>query len=208
MFGCLLVLSGKRKSGKDYLADALLKEYSPSSLLLRLSGPLKKQYALENDLDYSRLLDSSTYKEDHRKEMIIWGEQKRSQDPKFFCDLAVQDAMIRSQSLETGTKSVWVVSDARRPSDVEYFVEGFGRNEVCLVRVETSVEIRAERGFKFEHGVDNADSECALDDFEDWDFVFCNDSRKEFEANFEKLTDLVNDRLSGRYRFCKRLSGL
>ena len=198
MFGCLLVLSGKRKSGKDYLADALLKEYSPSSFLLRLSGPLKKQYARKNDLDYSRLLDSSTYKEEHRKEMIIWGEQKRSQDPKIFCELAVQDAMIRSQFLETGTKSVWVVSDARRPSDVEYFVERFGRNEVCLVRVEASVEVRAERGFKFENGVDNTESECALDNFGDWDFVFCNNGREEFKTNFEKLTNLVNDKLSGQ----------
>lgn len=84
--------------------------------LLRLSGPLKKQFALVSDapvkllppggvnqqlpltvsipqeqgLDFERLLDASEYKETYRAAMIRWGEEKRSADPGFFCRLIVE----------------------------------------------------------------------------------------------------------------------
>ena len=112
---CLVVLSGKRKSGKDFLADALCKAFNDSSVLLRLSAPLKKQYAIEYGLDFDRLLDSSTYKEEHRKKMIAWGEAKRDENPKFFCDLVVEDASIRSQNIagKFSTKPCQVILQPR-----------------------------------------------------------------------------------------------
>ena len=47
----------------------------------------------------------------YRKQMIEWGEAKRNADPGFFCRLATKDA----------TAPIWIVTDARRPSDVAYF---------------------------------------------------------------------------------------
>ena len=50
----------------------------------RLSGPLKKAYAEEHDLDYAELLTASSYKEQHRARMITWGEERRNADAGFF----------------------------------------------------------------------------------------------------------------------------
>lgn len=41
-------------------------------------------------MNFQRLLDASSYKEAHRRDMILWGEQKRQADPGFFCRKAVE----------------------------------------------------------------------------------------------------------------------
>lgn len=43
--------------------------------------------------------------------MIEWGEQQRCADPAVFCKLAC--AQLRAP--------IWIIADARRPSDIEYF---------------------------------------------------------------------------------------
>lgn len=43
--------------------------------------------------------------------MIRWGEERRDKDPAYFCQLAVVAA----------DKPVWLVCDARRPSDMDFF---------------------------------------------------------------------------------------
>ena len=77
----VLLFSGKRKSGKDFLTDHLQEmlqsRYEGSSVILRLSGPLKKCYAEENGLDYEELLTPGEYKEKHRLAMIKWSEEIR-----------------------------------------------------------------------------------------------------------------------------------
>lgn len=64
----LVLLSGKRKSGKDYLGEQLADKLSAT--LLHLSEPLKFEYARLNQIDGHQLLNSSSYKEVYRKEMI------------------------------------------------------------------------------------------------------------------------------------------
>lgn len=120
--------------------------------VLRLSKPLKEQYALDHNLDTQRLMDSSTYKEAYRRDMILWGEGKRDADPGYFCRLATAEAV----------KPVWLVCDARRPTDMEYFKTRYA----CLtVRVVASEETRTARGWEPTAGVDDAPSECALDNY-------------------------------------------
>lgn len=83
--------------------------------VLRLSGPLKQQYAQvrpspadsqhcsccvllillvlqEHGLDLDQLLGPGLYKEQYRADMIRWGESLRCQDPGFFCRLATRGA--------------------------------------------------------------------------------------------------------------------
>lgn len=73
----LLILSGKRKSGKDYvfakLADHFKQFVDSGQFVFQpivLSSQLKKTYANEHGLDYERLLDSTDYKENYRLDMI------------------------------------------------------------------------------------------------------------------------------------------
>ncbi|XP_069136819.1 phosphomevalonate kinase-like isoform X2 [Argopecten irradians] len=161
----VLLFSGKRKSGKDFVTERLIQRLGTDDcVILRLSGPLKKQYALENNLDFERLLDSTNYKEQFRSDMICWGEEKRRQDPGFFCRVAT--------SGEDSKKPVWIISDARRKTDAEYFKTNFP-NITKTIRVTASESVRESRGFVFTQGIDDAESECDLDDI-DFDFVIIN----------------------------------
>jgi phosphomevalonate kinase len=71
----LLIFSGKRKAGKDYVCNLLIdilqknnKEFCITSI--SISAPLKEEYAKTNNLDYEKLMDSSAYKENFRIKMI------------------------------------------------------------------------------------------------------------------------------------------
>ena len=128
----------------------------------------------EKGLDLSRLLDSSAYKEQYRVEMIRWGEDRRVQDAGYFCRRATEGA----------SKPVWIISDARRPSDMEYFCTQF---QCVTVRVTASEDVRRSRGWVFTSGVDDAASECALDAFS-CSVVIQNDGDE--KVLLEKLEEL------------------
>ncbi|XP_040394545.1 phosphomevalonate kinase isoform X1 [Cygnus olor] len=159
----VLLLSGKRKSGKDFVAEQLRSRLGPAvCCVLRLSAPLKERYAEEHGLDFQRLLDASTYKETYRQDMIRWGEEKRRADPGFFCRTVVegvaQPVWVSGAGEEHGGRGVaadaaWVqvVSDTRRLSDVEWFRDVYG-DAVQTVRVVASEETRKRRNWVFVAG--------------------------------------------------------
>ncbi|XP_033637277.1 phosphomevalonate kinase-like [Asterias rubens] len=184
----LLVFSGKRKSGKDFVTDILQERFGSALCeILRLSGPLKEQYAKENNLEYSRLLDATEYKEEHRAKMIAWGEEQRRRDPSYFCCLAIESA--------SSNHRVWIISDARRRTDVKFFKETFPR-QTLTVRVFAEESVRAARGFVFTKGIDDAESECALDEGVTWDFIINNGSDKaQLEPQLEKLINCIHTKL-------------
>ncbi|XP_074422476.1 phosphomevalonate kinase isoform X2 [Larus michahellis] len=182
----VLLVSGKRKSGKDFVAEELRNRLGPDvCAVLRLSGPLKEQYAKEHGLDFQRLLDASAYKETYRQDMIRWGEEKRRADPGFFCRTAVEGA----------AQPVWVVSDARRLSDVEWFRDVHG-DAVQTVRVVASEETRKRRNWVFTAGVDDAESECGLDQGVAFDWVITNDGDERcLDEQLEPLLRSLRGRL-------------
>ena len=182
----IFILSGKRKSGKDFVANKLKETFGHDRCeIIRLSGPLKYEYARQNGLDFDRLLDSTTYKEFYRQDMIRWGEEKRNADPSYFCRLAINMAFsATSEGRESIQKPVWVISDARRKSDVHYFKENY--DKVVHVRIDASEDVRKSRGWIFTPGVDDAESECGLDN-EKFDFIIHNN-----EDDHEQLNNDIN----------------
>ncbi|XP_036199815.1 phosphomevalonate kinase isoform X7 [Myotis myotis] len=146
--------------------------------VLRLSGPLKEQYA-------QRLLDASAYKEAYRRDMILWGEAQRQADPGFFCRKVVEGVC----------QPVWLVSDTRRLSDVQWFREAYG-SVTQTVRVVASEQSRQQRGWAFTPGVDDGESECGLDNFGDFDWVVENDGDEQrLEEQLGNLIGFVRSRL-------------
>ncbi|XP_054638322.1 phosphomevalonate kinase isoform X2 [Dunckerocampus dactyliophorus] len=119
----------------------------------------------EHGLDLDQLLGPGLYKERYRADMIRWGEARRLQDPGFFCRLATRGAW----------QPVWVVSDARRLSDLQWFWNRFPQQTRC-VRVESSEETRKRRGWSFTSGVDDAESECGLDSGVHFDWTITNEA--------------------------------
>ncbi|XP_075934484.1 phosphomevalonate kinase isoform X2 [Anarhichas minor] len=183
----VLVFSGKRKSGKDYVTDLIHNRLgSDVCCVLRLSGPLKQQYAEEHCLDLDQLLGPGLYKERYRADMILWGESRRRQDPGFFCRLATRGAR----------QLVWVVSDARRLSDLQWFWSEFPR-QTQSVRVQSSEETRKQRGWSFSAGVDDAESECGLDSGVDFDWIVTNETdAPSLEEQLQPIMKLVEDAAS------------
>ncbi|XP_067831971.1 phosphomevalonate kinase isoform X2 [Heptranchias perlo] len=118
--------------------------------------------------------------------MIRWGEQQRARDPGCFCRLIVKDVM----------QPVWIVSDTRRKSDVEWFQTHFAPT-VQTVRVFASEETRKQRGWTYTPGVDDAESECGLDEGIHWDWTVANNGGPEgLEQQLRPLTEFIQGRLS------------
>ncbi|XP_026877925.1 phosphomevalonate kinase isoform X1 [Electrophorus electricus] len=187
----ILLFSGKRKSGKDYVTDLIQKSFARIHRFCRLgpdlcrtltlSGPLKERYAHERGLDYEQLLGAGPYKEEYRADMIRWGESRRQQDPGVFCRLAVSAV----------TRPVWVVSDCRRMSDLQWFWTEYPQQCVS-VRVEASERTRALRGWRFTAGVDDAESECGLDQGVDFDWILTNNGDANLlDQQLEGLLSLI-----------------
>ncbi len=143
----------------------------------RLVNPLYLIQAIKQDhgLDLAKLMDSSVYKEKYRQDMITWGEMMRDKDPAYFCHLATEGA----------DKPVWLVCDARRPSDMSYFKSKYEGGTLC-VRVVASDGVRVGRGWEFTPGVDDAPSECALDNYQ-VDMTIVNDDGDDLSQPLEAI---------------------
>jgi phosphomevalonate kinase len=90
--------------------------------------------------------------------------------------------------------SAWIISDARRSTDVQYFKQQYG-DKVKTVRIVASEKIRTERGFAFSSGIDDAESECGLDHITDWDVIIKNEGDNcALEKDIQLLLDLCEDK--------------
>lgn len=87
------------------------------------------------------------------------------------------------------TKPICIVSDVRRKNDIKWFKENFG-DRIETVRIHCDDRERIQRGWKFQTGVDDVQSECDLDDFTEWNFNIDNSSGRESYENL--LRDISN----------------
>lgn len=165
----ILLFSGKRKSGKDFLTNHLQKLIGDGCEVLKISLPIKSHWAKEKNLNLNDLLSDSEYKEVYRLDMINWSDEMRLQDYGYFCRLSCQDAP---------DKPIWIVSDIRRKTDINWFKETYGPL-VKTIRIVADEETRKHRGFIFKPGVDDVASECDLDDYIEWDLLIDNGEGKD-----------------------------
>ena len=95
--------------------------------------------------------------------MVAWSEDKRKQDPGYFCRKAIQPG-------RDSRKNIWIISDIRRYTDLAFF-EMFNN---LKLRVNARDDIRVKRGWTFVKGIDDCETETNLDDYECWDFIIEN----------------------------------
>lgn len=186
---CVLLISGKRKSGKDYFVDELIKKCDVSkAVIIKISAPIKTHFANKYNLNLSQLLSSGEYKESYRKSMITWSDGIRMKDPGFFCRAAVK--MFNAES-----KLVWIVSDVRRKTDIIWFKEHF-KCPVKTIRIEASSIVRMSRNWSFVTGIDDVESECDLDNYNEWDWILYNEGDvRNFEAFIKEICIFINSQL-------------
>uniref|UniRef100_A0A1A9W711 Phosphomevalonate kinase n=1 Tax=Glossina brevipalpis TaxID=37001 RepID=A0A1A9W711_9MUSC len=162
----VILISGKRKCGKDYISEKLQKRLGETSQIVRISEPIKREWSKKTNVDLKELLSDGPLKEEYRKDMIKWGEEIRQMDYGYFCKLAMDKAI--SETV--------VISDIRRKSDIKYFKERY-HDKVLIVRITCPEEIRIKRGWMYRHGIDDVESECDLDDYEHWDLTVENNEQ-------------------------------
>lgn len=136
--------------------------------------------------------------------MIVWSDSVRKRDPGFFCRLSIQKSTVSlfashgsywliftfDWNRSTGSKPVVIVSDIRRKTDIKFF-----RNEgynIKSIRINTDEEVRKSRGWVFQSGVDDVQSECDLDDFTPWDLIIDNDGNQDPEAIVDQILALAS----------------
>ncbi|XP_036331051.1 probable phosphomevalonate kinase [Rhagoletis pomonella] len=173
----ILLISGKRKSGKDYISSALHNILSDRSQIVRISTPIKGEWAKRLNLNLNELLSDGPYKENFRKDMIEWSDSVRAEDYGYFCRAAMLDAKAE----------IIIVSDIRRKTDIKYFRETYGPL-VYTVRINTKNTVRIDRGWIFTSGVDDVVSECDLDDYQQWDLVLENNCKSDGEECIKAIT--------------------
>ncbi|CAH2087049.1 unnamed protein product [Euphydryas editha] len=165
----ILLFSGKRKCGKDFITDNLKLRLDNVCEIIKISQPIKSHWAKEKNLNLNELLSDSEYKERYRLDMIKWSDEMREKDYGCFCKAACKNA---------ADKPIWIVSDIRRKTDVQWFKENYGPI-VKTIRLVADEETRIERGFQFKNGVDDITSECGLDDYNEWDLIIDNGKDRE-----------------------------
>ncbi|XP_076064698.1 phosphomevalonate kinase isoform X2 [Oratosquilla oratoria] len=177
----ILLFCGKRKSGKDYITDLLHERLQDKedilNIVVKLSGPIKSEFAKTHDLDYKQLLTASDYKEKYRIPMIEWSEAKRNEDSGYFIRAAIE--MYSAPSFP-----VWIVSDMRRRSDLAWFKEHHSEDLVKTVRISATEDARKQRGWVFTQSVDDAETECDLDSVHDMDWCINNSGDEKVVQDF------------------------
>lgn len=149
--------------------------------IIRISEPIKSTWAKVKNLNLTELLSDGPYKEKYRKDMIIWSDEQRAKEYGVFCREASQNI----------SKSTVIVSDIRRKNDVRWFRETFC-DKIKIVRIKCDDSVRVSRGWKFQEGVDDIQSECDLDDWTDWDLLVDNDGQKDTQEILEDIMKLLS----------------
>lgn len=153
---------------------------------MRISEPIKKEWARKLQLDIKAMLSDGPYKEQYRRDMIIWSDEVRRRDYGFFCRAAMEQAATAVAKAE-----YVIVSDIRRKNDIRWFRETYGPDMVKTLRLTSSPETRKARGWQFTTGVDDVPSECDLDDAT-FDHVLENDTPDESgEQIVDKVLEIV-----------------
>ncbi len=60
--------------------------------VMRIAEPIKYYWAQKHELDFNKLLDTSSYKEQHRLQMVQWSMDVRAKNKGYFNVVAIQMA--------------------------------------------------------------------------------------------------------------------
>jgi phosphomevalonate kinase len=177
----VILISGKRAVGKDYIADKIQQSLEKLHLkVYRTSlGTLNKQlYAQKNNIDFNRLEKDRRFKEDHRVAMIMHHTKMDESNPEWAVKSVLQDATAKNAD-------VLLVSDIRRLKDLEWF-QSHSPSVPMMLRITANNQARLMHGWDPDAEKDQLPTEVELDIYKGWSSLFensdiSNDSEKKVE---------------------------
>ena len=165
----VILLSGKRASGKDYIANKIQQSFEKLNWKVHRTslGILNKQiYAKKHHIDVNRLEKDRCFKEEHRLAMIRHHTDMDKLNPEW----AVESVL---QSAEDEKADILLVSDIRRLKDLEWFQKNSPINPI-LLRIDADNESRLQRGWDPNPEKDQLPTEVELDEYQAWTSRFDN----------------------------------
>lgn len=149
-------------------------------------------------------MSDGPYKEKYRKKNDRLERYCAAKGSRLFLPLIDREKYVRNLStriyeanilnqycvqLNVGSKPVVIVSDIRRKTDIRFFRDN-GYN-IKTIRINADAEVRKARGWKFQIGVDDVQSECDLDDIRQWDLVIENDGSQNVDTIVDQILALT-----------------
>jgi len=190
----VILISGKRFSGKDTLADILknaLESIDIECEITSFADELKRMYCDHAKQDYKRMLTDREYKEQHREKMKDYYYELSKQKISF--SEIVTDRIKEAVMAGFQKKKLYIVSDLRLKSQINSFRDlrcKFPNIELLLVRVNVTDQSRSKRGWTKNDKVDLDPTETELDAWSDWNFRFDNN-----EPGLEWVQNFVDTQL-------------
>ncbi len=166
----IIIISGKQYSGKDTLAAILLQKLKDFRRV-GIGDSIKIEYGKQHNLTFEEI---ESNKHLYRNDLINLGNWGRNQNPDYWLN--------KLSNMEN-----IIIPDIRVVHELEYFK----KKNAFSIRVNSSLENRSKRGIVVNG---NDDTETALDEYRDWDYIIENNSTYEdFQAKAEVLVDVLND---------------
>ena len=172
----IILLSGKRYSGKDFVGDILVKKFNFKKK--SLATAVKKNYCKIKNLDYNTFMNDRKIKEEHRQYLIDYSEGKKKQDPYYWCK-------ILNNSIKENDNVV--ICDLRYMDELKYFQNIYP--DAPFIRIHASLETRQERNWTPSE-IDSSESETLFDDYP-FDFIITNDTYNNISV-YKQIDKCIN----------------
>ena len=171
----VVLISGKRYSGKDTAALGLKAQLLGSSKILALADMVRADYikSLKNNDNISMddlKHNDSVLKEQHRIPIIKLAEEMKIKHGKNYWAKRLFDTHIRDD--DSGTQ-VFIISDWRFIEEYNYFYSLI--SSVVTIRINATEDTRRQRGYIFNESIDKGPSETSLDTYNKFKIVIDND---------------------------------
>ncbi|CAF0942408.1 unnamed protein product [Rotaria sp. Silwood1] len=171
----VVLLSGKSKSGKDYIGKKLTEQLP--AVLLHINDTIQAEYTKIHNEDLS-----NTYE----KNMIKWEEENCREDPTRFCRMMI----IQNEQLCL-SYPIWIISDIKSYREIEFFKKYFN-DRLLIICIEASNDIREKRGWNSQSDIDHFVLESQSDKTIQSSFVFSNNEHNNFNEQMNDLMKIIN----------------
>lgn len=197
----VILIAGKRCTGKDFVADCISDLLMESSQTLHVSKLptsmwVKILYAEREKIDHERLLNDRDFKEEHRQGLIDLAQNAKKEKESVWIDHSI-DHILHQDDVIPECRKVFLVPDLRFLCEYKALVNHSLLNskfKLLFLRVEASLETRMARGMVPNPEIDQCQTETELDDFEGYDLILQNDREGEDKIG-QELRELLKDLL-------------
>jgi len=158
----LLLISGKRSSGKDFLCQQIRKQMRPILGVEKfaIGNIVKRTYAERNGVSFSQLQKKRRFKEEHREGLL-----KLSQEMEpGYCERLLLGEIQKCE------EPIMMIADVRTRENLAFFETNF--KPTLSIRVSASHKVREDVSWEYHPQIDGGKLECDLDWKKDWDLRF------------------------------------